>query len=73
MSVALSLHLVECPECEHEFYVQLPQTEIDNDHAVISKETDCVECDKSFNRNYEVEYTEESADIELTVEAINNE
>ena len=73
MSVALSLHLVECPECEHDFYVQLPQQEIDNDNAEIVKETDCVECDKPFNRNYEVEYTEETVDIGLTVEAINNE
>ena len=71
MSTALNIHKIQCLECEHEFYVEMPVNS--SEEEVVEHITGCVECDTDLKRTYEYSYTDEMIDVELTVEAINNE
>ena len=71
MSTALNIHKIQCSGCDHEFYVELPENSDGKD--TVEHITGCVECSTDLKRTYEYSYTDEMIDVELTVEAINNE
>ena len=60
---ALNIHKIMCPSCEHEFYVALPEED-----SVI--ETECVECEDIFEREYSFNETEEQIEVEIDISEV---
>ena len=59
----VNIHMCPCPVCGKEFYVHMPN----ESDGVFEEDTECVECDASFVRQYEFTEREESIDVEVEV------
>lgn len=71
----VAMHTLECPECEHEFYVKLPSLkDVDENEETVYRETECVECNEKIERSYiPRRKTEKKVDVEISYEVTDDD